>query len=129
MTRKAAAAPPENKVLLEKVHAIAEAVAGKKAKDIKAYQVSGLTLIADAFVLCTVNSEPQLKAAANVAREAVREAGYNILRIEGDHRCGWLVLDFGDVILHVFRNQARVFYDLDRMWGDAPEIALNLDED
>lgn len=123
------ATAPQKKLLLDKVNAVVDAVAGKKAKDIKAYDVSGLTLIADAFVLCTVNSEPQLKAVANAAREAVREAGHHVLRIEGDHRCGWLVLDFGDVILHVFRNQARVFYDLDRMWGDAPEIVLNLDED
>ncbi|NLV43200.1 MAG: ribosome silencing factor [Candidatus Hydrogenedentes bacterium] len=124
MTKKATA---DKKDLLKKVQAVAEAVAGKKAKDIKAYNVSGLTLIADAFVLCTANSEPQLKAVANAARESVREAGYHVLRVEGDQRSGWLVIDFGDVILHVFRNQARVFYDLDRMWGDAPEIVLNLD--
>jgi len=58
----------------------------------------------------------------------MREAGYAVQCVEGDHRCGWTVVDFGDVILHIFRDQARVFYDLDRMWGDAPEIDLHLDE-
>ena len=118
----------EKQLVLDKVHCVAEAVADKKAKDIRALDVFGLTLIADAFVLCSVGSEPQLKAVANAAREAMREAGRPALRAEGDQRCGWLILDFGDVILHVFREQARAFYDLDRMWGDAPEIVLDLDE-
>ena len=118
----------EKKQILKKVQCVAEAVADKKAKDIKALDVYGLTLIADAFVLCTATSEPQLKAVTNAAREAMREAGHAALRAEGDQRCGWLILDFGDVILHVFREQARAFYDLDRMWGDAPELPLNLDE-
>jgi len=119
----------ENDTLSQKVQCVASAVADKKARDIKGIQVAGLTLLADAFVLCTVNSEPQLKAATNAAREAMREAGYPVQRVEGDQRCGWIVVDFGDVILHIFRDQARLFYDLDRMWGDAPEIPLNLDDD
>ncbi|HDP33955.1 MAG TPA: ribosome silencing factor [Candidatus Hydrogenedentes bacterium] len=110
--------------LLEKARLVAGAVDAKKAKDIKAFDVSGLTLIADMFILCTVTSEPQLKAVTNAAREAVRDAGYAVMRVEGDHRCGWLVLDFGDIILHVFRPQAREFYDLDRLWADAPELEL-----
>ncbi len=119
---------PEHEHLSSKIQVVAIAVAGKKARDIKGILVAGLTLIADAFVLCTVNSEPQLKAVTNAAREAMREAGYAVQCVEGDHRCGWTVVDFGDVILHIFRDQARVFYDLDRMWGDAPEIDLHLDE-
>jgi len=122
------ATPSEHEYLLKKVQCVAAAAAGKKARDIKGILVAGLTLIADAFVLCTVNSEPQLKAVTNATREAMRDAGYVIRCMEGDHRCGWMVVDFGDVILHIFRDQARVFYDLDRMWGDAPEICLNLDE-
>jgi len=109
---------------LDKIRLIADAILDKKAKDIKAFNISGLTLIADAFILCTATSEPQLKAVANSAREKVREAGFDVLRVEGDHRCGWTVVDFGDVLLHIFRQQAREFYDLDRMWADAPELAL-----
>ena len=113
-----------NALLLEKVQLIAETVDEKKAKDIKAFDIRGLTLIADAFILCTATSEPQLKAVANAAREKAREAGHAVLRVEGDHHCGWVIVDFGDVLLHVFRQQARDFYDLDRMWADAPELAL-----
>lgn len=120
---------PQNAAAIEKARLIAEAVNDKKAKDIKAFNISGLTLIADAFILCTATSEPQLKAVANAAREKVRDAGYDVLRVEGDHRCGWVIVDFGDVLLHVFRQQAREFYDLDRMWADAPELALLDNED
>ena len=66
----------------------------------------------------------KLKAVTNAAREKVRDAGYSVLRVEGDHRSGWTVVDFGDVLLHIFRQQAREFYDLDRMWADAPELVL-----
>ncbi len=111
-------------ILVQKARLVAEAVESKKARDIKAFDVRGLTLIADIFILCTATSEPQIKAVTNAAREAVRDAGHAVLRVEGDHRCGWLVVDFGDVILHVFRPQAREFYDLDRLWGDAPEVTL-----
>lgn len=117
----------EKEKLLKKIRCVAEAVAEKKARDIKALDISGLTLMADAFVLCTVGSEPQLKAVTNAARETMRDAGYSVYQMEGDHKCGWTVLDFGDVMLHIFRDQARVFYDLDRMWGDAPEVPLDLD--
>lgn len=116
----------ETAALVRKVQLVADAVDEKKAGDVRAFDVRGLTLIADAFVLCTAASEPQLKAVSNAARETLREAGYAVLRVEGDHRCGWLIVDFGDVILHVFRAQAREFYDLDRMWADAPEIPLHL---
>ncbi len=116
----------ETAALFEKVRLVAEAVDGKKAKDVKALDVRGLTLFTDAFVLCSAGSEPQLKAVANAAREAVRDAGHAVLRVEGDHRCGWLIVDFGDVILHAFRTQARDFYDLDRMWADAPDVPLQL---
>ena len=55
----------------------------------------------------------------------MKEAGFAPLRLEGTHRSGWLVADFGDVIFHVFRETAREFYDLDRLWADAPEVPEN----
>lgn len=113
-----------NAMVMEKARLIAETIDEKKAADIKAFDIRGLTLIADVFILCTATSEPQLKAVANAARETVRDAGYSVLRVEGDHRSGWTVVDFGDVLLHIFRQQARDFYDLDRMWADAPELML-----
>ncbi len=113
--------------LLEKVLQVAEIAAEKKAGDIRAYDVRGLTLMADAFVICSASSEPQLRAVASAAREDMKDLGHAVLRVEGDHHCGWLIVDYGDVIFHVFREQSRAFYDLDRMWADAPEIPLPAD--
>ncbi len=107
---------------------IAELAADKKARDIRAYNVHGMTLITDVFVMCTVTSEPQMKAVANAVREGMREVGVPPLNTEGNHRGNWLLIDYGEVIVHVFREEARAFYDLDGLWGDAPEIALELDQ-
>ena len=100
---------------------------GKKARDIRAYDVRGLTVVADAFLLCTVTSEPQMKAVFNAVKEGLKEAGVAPLHTEGATQDGWLLLDYGSVILHLFREQARTFYDLDGLWADAPEILLDLD--
>ncbi len=114
--------------ILAKVRAVGELAAEKKARNIRAFDVRGLTLMADVFVLCSVGSEPQLRAVTSIAREDMKEKGYQVLRVEGDHKCGWLIVDYGDVIFHVFRDTAREFYDLDRLWADAPEIKLELDK-
>ena len=98
-----------------------------KADDILAYDVQGLTLIADSFVICSARSEPQMKAIANGVRDGMKEVGVRALHTEGTPQDGWLVLDFGDVIFHVFRTEARKFYDLDGLWADAPRIDLNLE--
>jgi len=101
---------------------IAELAADKKAKNIKIYDVQGLTLIADAFVIVTATSEPQLKAIFNSIKDGMTEIGVKPLRAEGAFHGGWLLVDFGDVIAHIFREESRVFYDLDGMWGDAKVI-------
>ena len=101
---------------------IAELASDKKAKNIKIFDVQGLTLIADAFVICTATSEPQLKAVFNSVKDGMTEIGVKPLRSEGAFHGGWLLLDFGDVLVHIFREEAREFYDLDGMWGDAKLI-------
>ncbi len=106
---------------------IAELAAEKKAKDIKAYDVRGLTLVADTFVLCTATSEPQIKAIFHSVKDGMKSIGVAPLRTEGAFQDGWILMDYGSVIVHVFREKAREFYDLDGLWGDAPEIALELD--
>ena len=115
---------PLTKALREKTRAVAGVAEEKKAKDIRAFDVRGLTLMADVFVLCTAGSEPQMRALADAARQTLRESGSPALRTEGDHHCGWMIMDCGDVLFHVFREGARAFYDLDRLWADAPEVNL-----
>ncbi|HOQ89539.1 MAG TPA: ribosome silencing factor [Candidatus Hydrogenedentes bacterium] len=113
---------PLSRVVWEKLAVLRDIVADKKARDLKIYDVRNLTLLTDVFVLCSVTSEPQMRAVTSAAREEMKEAGYSMLRLEGTHRSGWVVVDFGDVIFHIFREAAREFYDLDRLWADAPEI-------
>ena len=99
-----------------------------KASDIRAYDVRGLTLIADSFLICTATSEPQLKAIFNSVKEGMKEVGVAPLRAEGKTDGSWMVLDFGNVIFHIFREKAREFYDLDGFWADAPTLDLELEE-
>ncbi len=107
----------------------AHAAADYKAIDLVAYDLRGLTLIADCFIVCSAASEPQMKAITNGVRDALRETGLRPRHVEGEPNSGWLVLDYGSLIFHVFREEARAFYDLDGLWGDAPHIALDLDDD
>lgn len=99
-----------------------------KAKSIKAYDVRELTTLADCFLMCYVTSEPQLKAVYNGIREAMKEIGVPPLHAEGKISGNWLVLDYGTVLCHIFRESAYDFYDLDGLWGDAPVVDLDLDE-
>jgi ribosome-associated protein len=112
---------------LPSTRTLAALAADHKASDIRAYDLRGLTLIADSFVICSASSEPQVKAIHNSVREGMKGTGAVLLRTEGTPACGWLVMDYGDVIFHVFRKEARVFYDLDGLWGDAPQLDLDLD--
>lgn len=119
-------APPERDSIAVTL-GVAEAAAEHKAIDIRAYDLRGLTVIADTFVLCSADSEPQMRAIMNGVRTRMREHGIRPIRAEGEITGGWLLLDYGDVVCHVFRKEARAFFDLDGLWGDAPRIELDLD--
>jgi len=100
--------------------------AKRKAKDVRAYDVRGLTVVADSLVLCTASSEPHFKAVYNEVREGMKEVGVAPLRSEGTTKGAWLVIDYGDIVFHLFREEAREFYDLDGLWADAPVVDLDL---
>ncbi len=107
---------------------IASLAAKYKAIDLKAYDVRGLTVIADAFVVCSAASEPQLRAIHDGVREGMKEIKVAPLRSEGAFTGGWLVIDYGDIIFHVFRQESREFYDIDGFWGDAPLMDLGIED-
>ena len=104
---------------------IVSAAADHKAKDLKAYDVRDLTIIADAFVICTAASAPQMKAVFNAVRREMKGSIKHNRHMAAEPNASWLVLDFNDVIFHVFRQDARAFYDLDGLWADALEIELS----
>ena len=107
---------------------IAHLASDIKGENIVAYDVEGLTVITDAFVICTARSEPQMKAIARNIREGMKEIGRDTLYTEGGFKDSWMVLDFGTIIVHVFRGDAREFYDLDGLWADSPRIDLGLED-
>lgn len=107
------------------LYRLADLALDKKAQNLKIYHVTGLTLTTDALVVCTASSEPQVKAVFNAAKEGMREIGVPPVYTEGSYQDGWLLIDFGDILFHIFREEAREFYDLDGLWADAPEIVID----
>ena len=103
---------------------LAKALDSKKGQSIKVLKTEGLTTLADYFVLCTGTSNTQVKAMSDACEEAAEKEGERVHHIEG-HRDGtWLLMDFSSVVVHVFTDEARKFYDLERLWGDAEEMDL-----
>jgi ribosome silencing factor RsfS/YbeB/iojap len=94
-----------------------EAAEEKKAEDLVTLQLSGRTIVADAFIIATGRSKIQTRAIADAVSEAVRGAGYAKPRTEGYVDGGWILIDLGAVIVHVFTPEQRAFYNLERLWG------------
>lgn len=106
---------------------IASIAADFKAVDIVALDLRGLTDVADCFVLCSAASTPQFKAIYNGLKEGMKEIDVRPLRAEGELAGSWLILDYGTIVVHILREEARGFYDLDGLWGDAPRLTLDLE--
>ena len=104
---------------------LAKALDSKKGNDIKVLKTEGLTTLADYFVLCTATSSTQVKAMSDACEEAAEKIGEPAHHIEGHRDGAWLLMDFSSVVVHVFTDEARKFYDLERLWGDAQEIEID----
>lgn len=92
----------------------------KRAEDILALNMQGISLIADYFIICHGNSDKQVQAIARGIKENAEENGYNVRRMEGFDEATWILIDLGDVVAHVFHRDERSYYKLERLWGDAP---------
>lgn len=101
----------------EKVKVLVEAAEDKKAQDIVTLDLRGRTLIADFFVICTGQSRIHLRAIADGILEKMRDAGVKGARVEGYEQGTWILLDFGDVVAHIFAQQEREFYSLEELWS------------
>ncbi|MCO0832631.1 ribosome silencing factor [Fructobacillus sp. W13] len=101
------------------------AIDNKHGEDLTALDMQGVSLLADYFVLASAGSARQAQAIAREVKEDVQEAGFEIDHIEGFDKANWIVLDMGDVIVHVFDEESRDFYHLDRLWFDAKEVDLD----
>jgi ribosome-associated protein len=92
----------------------------KRAEDILALNMMGISMIADYFIICHGNSEKQVQAIAKEMKEKAEESGYNVKMVEGFDEARWILIDLGDVVAHVFHREERSYYNLERLWGDAP---------
>lgn len=105
---------------------LAKALDSKKGIDIKVLETGELTTLADYFVLCSATSSSQIRALSDACEKAMKEeTGEDAHHIEG-HRGGtWVLLDFSAVVVHIFNEEAREFYDLERLWGDAKPVDIS----
>jgi len=93
----------------------------KKAEDIVVLNMQGISLIADYFVICHANSDKQVQAIVKEIKDQVDEKGFTVRRLEGYEQARWVLVDLGDVVVHVFHRDERNYYNLERLWGDAPK--------
>lgn len=109
---------------LDITYLVVRALASKKAQDIAILDLHGLTVIADYFVIATGSSTPNIRALEDAVLDAAQEAGIKGVHAEGHGITSWVLIDLGDVIVHIFDAEHREFYQLERLWADAPHVAL-----
>jgi ribosome-associated protein len=96
----------------------------KKARDLVALEVRELTSIADYFIICSGSSDRQVQSIAQGIEENLSGAGHSLFSVEGANRGHWVLMDFSDVIVHIFYEPVREFYDLEGLWSHAPRVEL-----
>lgn len=99
-----------------------EALEEKKAEDIRVIDISGVSVIADYFIIANGSNRNQIQALSDAVEEALGKAGYPMKQIEGYNTANWVLLDFGDIMVHIFDKENRLFYDLERIWHDGKQI-------
>ncbi len=94
----------------------------KKAADIRAIDISRVSVIADYFIIANGTNTSQIQAMADEVEEQLYKAGYPLKQKEGYHNANWVLMDFGDIIVHIFDKENRLFYDLERIWKDGSMV-------
>ena len=113
---------------LELAKIAATAADDKKATDILLLDLTDKSDVCDYFLICTVANNPMMDAVVEEVREKVRiNCGEKPISVEGRAGSTWVLVDYGAVVLHVVREESREFYRLERLWGDAPHVALDLE--
>ena len=104
----------------------ADVADSKKARDMVILDISELAVIADYFVICSANSRTQVQAIADAVEEVLEKKGLRCKGIEGREEGKWVLMDFGDLVMHIFQDEEREFYGLERLWGDAPRLPVQI---
>ena len=100
------------------------ALEDKKAVDIKIINIEGVSVLADYFIIASGTNRNQVVALADNVEEELHKAGYPVKMTEGYRSANWVLLDYGDIIVHVFDSENRLFYDLERIWRDGKDISI-----
>ena len=98
------------------------ALEDKKARDITVLDIGGVTVIADYFIIASGDNERQVEALSDSVDEALGRAGYEKRAVEGYHSKSWILMDYNDVVIHIFNRDDRLFYDLERIWRDGVRV-------
>ncbi len=114
---------------IEKAKWCAHYAYNKKAEDIVILDVRGLSTITDFFVVCTAHSSPQLRAVRDeIDRQMKAEQGLKARGKDGSFESTWIIIDYGDVLVHIFQGDERSYYSLEDLWSDAPKVAFDPEE-
>ena len=100
------------------------ALEDKKGEDIKIINISEISPIADCFILATGSNRSQVQAMADSVEEKMHKAGFHLKQVEGYDGANWILMDFIDVVIHIFDRESRSFYDLERIWKDGKVVEL-----
>ena len=107
-----------------KARRAARAALDKRAGDLVVLDVQRVSSVTDYFLICSGKSTTHLETITDAIRAELRGEGINVLHAEGVAESGWVLLDYGDVLMHVFLEDTRLYYALERLWGDAPALSL-----
>lgn len=102
-----------------------QALEDKKAEDIKVIDISGVSVLADYFIIASGSNRSQIQALTDYVEEQLGRSGLPVKQIEGYDTANWILMDFGDLIVHIFDRENRLFYDLERIWRDGKAIELS----
>ncbi len=109
----------------EAVNIAYSALDDKKGIDIKVINIENISVIADYFIITSGSNVNQVKALADNVQEELGKAGYDYKQIEGYNTANWILMDYGNIIIHIFNQDDRLFYDLERIWRDGKYIETN----
>jgi ribosome-associated protein len=115
---------PDRDAIETRVRLAAHAAAEKKATDVMALDVGETLVVTDYFLIATGGSDRQVHAISDAIEDALRESGVKPIGREGERELKWVLLDYGDFVVHVFQAAERDFYRLEKLWSDAPRLAL-----
>ena len=110
----------------ELAHTVVDVIASKKADNIVMLDMQDVTLLADYYVLCDGSSKRQIDAIVESLRDDLKKAGTQSVMVEGNAESGWVLADFGSVIVHVFSPEKRAYYRLEELWKEAPIVVRML---